>query len=305
MNTRTEVASKGVGWLLAGALLGMVAGCATAPKTPPLDPDLKLMAEGASAAYQRGELQRADELYQRALRRARLIDAGAEVSRNAYNLALCRLGMGRLTEAQNLLRQAAALAGDQGVEVARILLAESEVARLSGEPAESEQLASEAIAAGADREGRVHSLILQAEAAVQVDHLTGALGLYKEARSASSRKTPPMLKARLDGLAVRLVQARLLEGDEAVFQLGRAQWLKVAGQFGMMVQALDGAAARYEQDQKWNDAFHCRIRATQSLLAAGDRVSAQAMLRKAAELAERTGDAGNKALVTGLAGDIK
>jgi len=44
---------------------------------------------------------------------------------------------------------------------------------------------------------------------------------------------------------VCLIQAKLVSGDEAACQLSRAQWLKKAGQFRMMVQALDGAAQRY------------------------------------------------------------
>ncbi|MEI8350870.1 MAG: tetratricopeptide repeat protein [bacterium] len=291
--------------ILAGLSLSIVlSGCAT-PRSTPLDPEIKLLAGTAATAYQRGEMDRADELYRKARQRARLIDDPGEVARNTYNLALCRTAQGRLNEARSLLKQAGALTGNKGVDASRILLAEAEVARLSGESAESGRLACEALAAGSDREGRVQALLLQGEAEAAVNRLPEARTHFKAAQSGATDRTPALVRARLEALAVRLIQAKLVSGDEAARQLSRAQWLKKAGQFRMMVQALDGAAQRYEQDSKWNEAFQCRLRATQSLLAAGDKVSALAMLRKADELAERSGEDGNKALVMGLAGEMQ
>lgn len=296
-----SVRASGVGMSLALAMA--VAGCAT-PGTGTLDPVVKTLSGSAGAAYQRGELDRAAELYRQARQRARLIDDPGEVARNTYNLALCRMTAGGLDEAASLLAQAAALTGNQGGDASRILLAQAEVSRLSGDKATSARLAREALSAGVDREGRVQSLLLQGEAAAPGDGAE-AVKHFKAASSGVTDRTPALIRARLDALAARLIREKRIPGDPAARQASRAQWLKKAGQYGMMVQALDEAAACYEQDSRWSEAFRCRIGATHSLLAAGDKVSSRAMLRKAADLAERSGDVRNKALVVGLAGEIQ
>jgi len=290
--------------LIAMVVAGLFAGCST-PRPSTLDPEINLFAESASAAYHRGEIKQASGLYQKALQRARLIDAQDEVSRNAYNLALCRLAEGKITEARSLLQQAGALSRVSGLETARIHLAEAEVARMSGDPAECQKLVQEALAAGVDREGRVQALVLQGEAECGSGRLPKAVEFYQAARSLVTDRTPALLGVRLDDLAVRLTQSKALVADEAALQASRANGLKKAGQYKMMAVALECAAERYEQDSKWSDAFSCRIRAAQSLLAEGNREHATAMVRKAGELAERIGNAKYKALVAGLAADLK
>jgi hypothetical protein len=285
-----------VGWIV---VLVVVSGCST-PKPSTLDPEIKGLSDGANAAYHRGEVERADALYGKALQRARLSDNRVEISRNAYNLALCRMVAGKLDEARGLLNQAEALAGVKGQEAARIRLAESEVARLSGAADESGQLARQAVLAGADREGRVHALLLQSEAALVSGQVQGAREFHKAAKSAVSGKTPALIQARLEAVALGLVQAGVLAGDVGALQLSRADWLKQAGQFKDMVLALDGAAQHFEKMEKWAEAFDCRIRSAQSLLAAGNREAAMGSARRALNLAERSGLAGQKALAAAV-----
>ena len=285
--------------LAALAVLAVVSGCST-PKPSTLDPEIKQFADGANAAYHRGEVERADALYGKALQRARLSDNRVEISRNAYNLALCRMGAGKLEEARGLLSQASELAGVKGQEAARIRLAESEVARLSGKADESGPLARQAVLAGADREGRVHALLLQSEAALVSGQVQGALEFHRAAKSGLSGKTPAVIQARLEAVAVRLVQAGVLVGDVGALQLSRADWLKKAGQFKDMVAVLNDAAQHFEKMEKWAEAFDCRIRSAQSLLAAGNRDAAVQAARQASDLAERNGLAGQKALVAAV-----
>ncbi len=277
----------------------LVVGCST-PKPSTLDPEIKGLSDGANAAYQRGEVERADALYEKALKRARLSDNRVEISRNAYNLALCRMVEGNLDEARGLLNQAEALAGVKGEEAVRIRLAESEVARLSGAASESAQLARQAVLAGADREGRVHALLLQSEAAFVSGQIQGARDFHKAAKSGVSGKTQALIQARLEAVAVGLVQAGVLVGDVGALQLSRADWLKKAGQFKDMVTALNDAAQQFEKMEKWAEAFDCRIRSAQSLLAAGNREAAVQAARQALDLAERSGLASQKALVAAV-----
>lgn len=286
------------------AVVMAVSGCST-PKPGSLDPEIKLFAMSAETAYQRGEVERAEGLYSKALQRARLSDNQPEIVRNFYNLALCRIALGKLGEARVLLAQAQALGGEKGPVAARILLAEAEVARLSGDLAESGRLAKQATAAGVDREGSVQASLLQGESAVAAGQMQDALESYRAAKSGASDRTAAGIMARLDELAVPLIRAQLLTGDVSVCQLNRAEWLKKAGQFQEMVTALDAAAHEYEVAGKWADAFDCRIRAAQSLLAAGKRESALVAAKSAADLAERTGSANHKTLAAGILNELK
>lgn len=289
------------------AVLGVLvcaSGCFS-PRPSTLDPVIRQVAGAAEASYQRGEVERASALYQRALDRARLIDDRGETARNAYNLALCRTVQGDLPGARSLLDQAGALAGPETVESARILLAQAEVARLAGDPAGSARFAYQAEASGADRDGVIQAAVLQGEAELAAGQSQRARDQYQRAESRMRSSTPALLKARSAALAIGLVQAGVLAGDAAVLQVRRAAWLKQAGQFSMMADALGDAAQRFEQQSKWAEAFACRIRAAQSHLAAGRRDVAGAMLKAAAELAGRTGHAGDRALVEGLMGDLK
>jgi tetratricopeptide (TPR) repeat protein len=288
------------------AIAGGVSGCATS-RPPALDPKIKQLSESASASYLRGEVDRAGVLYQQALQRARLIDARDDIARNAYNLALCRLAEGNLIEARGLLNQAEGLAHRQGhsAEHSRILLAQAEVARLSGDASLSLKLAREAFPETVDREGRSQSFLLQGEAEISAGRTREALLLYTSARSSVTDRTPAMLCARLDELEVRLIQAQALTGHEAGRQVSRANWLKKAGQFKLMVSALESAAECYEKESKWEDAFSCRIRAAQSLLSDGKRDRAADMLRRAADLAARTGREKDKVLVAELMREVK
>lgn len=286
-----------------GATL-LAAGCAT-PRGVAPDPQIKLTAEAAQTALQHGEIGRADALYGKALARARLTDNRDETIRNAYNLALCRMSAGRLDEARGLLELAGLLASGRGVVSSRILLAQAEVSRLAGDHPRSEQLACEAMEAGADRDGTVQAWLLQGEARQQAANFQGACTCFAAASRSMTRETPAAVRARLSALEAGLVLAGVLPGSVAVLQLERAEWLKQAGQFDKMVEALQAAAMVLEGDAKWTEAFDCRIRAAQSMMAAGKREQAHAEVLKAEELAARTGDAEQRVMVTNLKGELK
>ena len=286
------------------ACLALTIGCAT-QKATGMDPGIKVFTDGADAAYRRGELERADALYTAALQRARLTDNTPEIARCAYNLALCRMAGGKPVEARNLLQQAGALVAGQGGDEARILLAEAEAARLSGEVVESGELARRAVTVGVDEEGRVQALLIQAEAAMASGSPKEARTTYQTAIEKVTRLTAPPIRARLDGLAAGLVQAQVLSGDLGVIQLSRAEWLRKSDRFGEMVAALNAAGDAFERVENWPRAFSCRIRAAQSLLAAGMRDKALQAARQALDLSGKTGDMNHKTLATAILNDLK
>lgn len=293
------------GGLLLGLGVGLLAaGCATS-KGPAPDPQIRVAAEAAQAACQRGDVARADALYGQALKRARLTDNRDEIVRNAYNLALCKMTAGRLDEARGLLEQAGMLVDGRGLVQARILLAKAEVARLAGDHPASGQLARQALVGSVDRDTMVQAWLLQGEARLQIGEVQGALDCFNSASRKVVRQTPAMLRARLAHLESALVLAGVLSGSVAVLQLERAEWLKKSGQFTGMVEALQAAAQALERESKWAEAFDCRIRAAQSLLAAGNCRQARAEAFKAGELAGRTGSAEDKVMAANLMGELK
>lgn len=292
--------------VLALSVMTVVAGCAT-PNRSVIDPEIRSFAESAATAYHRGDLARADEMWRKALNRARLIDDRGEIVRNAYNLGMCRISAGRYPEAMSALRQARALAGAPSVELSRIILAEAEIVSMdhASFPLDIDVLAHEAIAAGADSAGRLQAILLQGQAACAAGRRQEALEHYREAASAVSAATPALLRARLDDLAVRLVHDGLMTGNEAALMESQAGWLKKAGQYGAMATVLAGASDRYAEHSEFEKAFDCRIRAAQSLFAAGRLDSAREMLKAAAGLTDRTGNAKAMELVRQLQAELK
>ncbi len=283
----------------------LLTGCATPTPRGGSDLEIKAAAEAAQVAFQRGEVARADALYVKALARARLTDNRDEIVRNVYNLALCRMISGQLDEARNLLIQAGMLAGERGLIAARILLAESETARLDGDGPGSEQFARQALAAGTDREGTVQAWLLQGEAWLKAGQLKSAMDCHRSASKRITRDTPATVRARLDDLEASLVQARILSGSVAQLQLSRAEWLKKAGQFGDMVRALQAAALALEFESKWAEAFDCRLRIALSLQASGDVKQARIEAGKASELAGQAGNVNNQKLIDSLLNELK
>ncbi len=290
--------------ILAVASVVLLAGCSTPPPWS-YDPVIKSSAEGAQAAFQRGEVARADALYGRALTRARLTDNRGEIVRNAYNLALCKMIEGQLGEASNLLVQARLLTPERGLIAARVLLAESEWARLAGDGVTSGQRARQALAAGTDQEGTVQAWLLQGEAWFRAGELQGALDCFRSAKKLTRRDTPATIQARLDDLESVLVQVRSLTGSVAKLQLNRSEWLKKAGQFDEMVKALQAAATAYELESNWGLAFDCRFRAAQSLQAAGTIAQARVEAMKTVELARKTENMNNKILADNLLNEVE
>ena len=286
------------------AVLLTAAGCAT-PSPSGLDPEIKVLAETAHAAYQRGEIGRADVLYAKALQRAQLTDSRDEIVRNAYNLALCRMAAGRVPEARHLLIQARALAGERGHQAALVLLADAEALRLTGGAAESDLLARLAVDAGVDRDGLVQSWVLRGEAAYASGRLEDLARCLRKAESFAQATTPPALLARTDALAVELIKVKMLDGALAERLLAQAGHLRKAGQYKGMGVALVASAAAFEQDGRWAEAFDCRVRAALSLMAAGDTDRARQEAKAAMNLAGKTGNAGHRALADGLLNELK
>lgn len=282
------------------------AGCATRHGAP-LDAELKQRAAGARACYERGDLDRAAELYAQALARARLVDAGDETARCAYNLALCRIGQGRNAEAGRLLDQAGALAGERGALTVPVLLAQAEAARGSAKPQDCRQRAERALALAADDAARLQAWVLLAEAELAEGKLDAAAGQYRHAKARVGALSSPALRARLEAVGARLAGERpdLVKEPAGMLLERRAEALREAGQFPAMAGALEAASGAHERAGNAARAFGCAVRGAQSFWAAGRRDDAARLARRARTLAQGTGSAEDMALADSLVEEFK
>ncbi len=256
----------------AGAMVlaALLVGCATGRvDKPAVDAEIREMAGSARAAYDRGEISRASELYGRALARARRVDDVFEASRNAYNLALCMAALDRTAEARGLLAQARVALPAKGEAVARIWLAEAEVARRDGGTNDVRVLAQRALEAGPDRVGRVQARLLLAGLACEEGACPAARGLLKEARQDIDLRSDPVLLAQAAAIAVRLAIA---DGDVEAAAAGReeqAVWLRQAGRYREMAETLLAAGTDYRRAGEPRKAYLCLLRAAASFQGMG------------------------------------
>jgi len=275
--------------LLAGALV--LGGCtSTKVGQPTVDAVLHDLAGSARASYDQGDIDRAGELYERALDRARLVGDTGEAARNAYNLALCRLARGRATDARALLAEARVGLPSRGAEAARVLLAEAEAARQEGKADDARLLAERALASGADRAGRGQAHLDLADLACGSNDVVSAKRLLSAAEKDLGPSGAPVLQARAAGVAARLAETA---GDALAVAVARereAEWLRQAGNHQAMAIALAAAGESYRKAGQPRKAFPCLWRAAASLKGGGAMTQAGTAAASAVEAAREAGD---------------
>jgi tetratricopeptide (TPR) repeat protein len=264
-------------------------GCGT-PRVSTIDPAIRRDAESARAAYESGQPEKAAKLYERAMARASLVDSPDEAGRNAYNLALCQIRMGQPDEARKWLRQATLLFGKPGPDMAKVLVAEAEAARLQGQSAEVAKLADAALKNTAEAIDRVQAHLLLAELAISRGDLDAGQVHYRKANRLAVDKASPSIRARLEAVAARLIQAGVMEGNAAACLERRAHQLKGAGDYQGMAESLKAAGEAYAVAGKPAHAFELLIRAASSLKAAGDDTQALKTAEQVGRLAGEIGD---------------
>lgn len=271
--------------LLAGVCCVGLAGCGTV-RVATLDPVIRNYADNARSAYESGRTEKAAELYARAMERAGLIDSPEEVGRNAYNLALCQIAMGKPAEAQKWLRQAKLSFGNKpGPALAKVMVADAEAARLGGRSVEAVAQAQAALSHGAESAEKIQAELLLAEIALQQGDMKAGEKHYRKALYRVSKETTPPVRARLEGVAAQLIQSSAMKGDAAACLERRANWLKEAGDYTRMGESLKAAGAAYAVTGRAAAAFELLVRGAASLKAAGQTAQALDSAQQAAKLA--------------------
>lgn len=276
---------RGSGLILTACCLALFAGCAT-PRVEPADEEIVRCSEDAKAAYAAGLPSKAAALYARALERGKLVDAPREVARNAYNLGLCRMATGDLAGARRLFHEARVLLEPDAPELGMVLAAGAEAALREGDGTAARAMAARVPGLTRDRAARCQASLVQAELDVREGRLKEAKRAYETACRGGDKGLPPLLQARREALAARLMAEGVLAGDEAGALLRQAEYLRKAGQYREMAAALVAAGDALRDAGRNGESFGCYERAARSLDASGDRVAARAMLVRMACVAE-------------------
>lgn len=281
-----RVRGSGFSVLLALALL--LAGCggprsATGPAVK-RDAYYHRMITSGHAAFERGDIGRAAELYENAWVRARMMDRPAEIGASAYNLALCRIALGNMESGRDLLREARAelrRAGESGVDT---LIAEAEVERRLGDQEAAWTLTDEVLEALDRLRARAfrvqtHSLrVLIALDRGDPETATKELALAeREVR----RDTAPRLNARLAESRgrLRLAEGRVLQAAQAFDE--ETLFYRDEGRYPDMARAMVRAAAAYQEGGDVWMAVDRFYRAARHYAASGETVVALRLIERA------------------------
>ncbi len=294
-------------WIAVAACAAGLAGGCVGHRVAAVDPEIRRSADAAGAALAAGATDRAAAGYEAALTRAALIDAPAEIARNAHNLAAVLVSAGRLDEADRRVDQALSSGGFDDAGRANALLLKSAIQRGRGNAEASHDLAEEAFVAAQGigrRPAMIHARLLCAELDLAADRIPTARLELALARQFVRRDTPPELCAwveRLDG--VLLVRDRRFADAAARFDAAAGR-LKAAGRYRDMASALVLAGAALDQAESWAAATDRYLRAGRSQAAAGDAADAAESARLAAASAARASDAALQARVQAWSGTL-
>ncbi len=251
------------------------------------------MITSGHAAFERGDIGRAAELYENAWVRSQIMDRPAEIGASAYNLALCRVALGDLESGRNLLREARVelrRAGESGVDT---LIAEAEVERRL-DNREAAWVLTDDVLEALDRL-RARALRMQTHslraliALERGDHEAAAKERALAEREAP-RDAPPRLRARLAE-----VRGHVLLAEEYPLLAAKAfdeetLFYRDAGRYPDMVRAMQRAAAMYQKGGDHWPAADRFYRAARHYAADGKAVEALQLIERALPDLEAAGD---------------
>ncbi|MBP7830744.1 MAG: hypothetical protein KA248_12595 [Kiritimatiellae bacterium] len=282
---------RSVLWLAAGLL---AAGCSSPPKPArPVDPDLQRYASSAQVSFRHGAYGQAEQLYRRALDRARAADDAREIGNNAYNLAACLVALGRDEAARPLLREARAELERARQNTAEVILLEAGAARNLGQGEEAAALVEESRARlDRDRNGAlwIQAALLEAQLAADGNDAPRAFRVLASIEKDLERKGDALLNGRAAGLQARITW---MTGQPAV----AASWLdrEAAGYRKAGRPPHEIAAVLRRAGEAWGQAGQPAesadryYRAARSLFGQGDTVAALKCIEPALAAAEKAG----------------
>lgn len=246
------------------------------------------MITSGHAAFQRGDIARAAELYENAWVRAQVMDRPAMLAASAYNLALCQIALGELDAGYQLLRSAYAemvRIKDPGVDA---LIAKAEVLRRLNRSEEAWAVSDRLLAESAPRPVRLQNHSLRALLALDVNNGEKAELELEQAHRQVRRQTPVRLLARVAEVEGRLALYND-DRESAAAAFDRAAMLyRDEGRFPDMARVLADAADLYAEMGSRHEAVDRYFRAARHHAAASEPVLGLRLLDAALRLLEES-----------------
>jgi tetratricopeptide (TPR) repeat protein len=286
-----------------------VAGCSTVKKFevsgPVTDAQIAQHVKAAQAAYDSGGFFRAARYYELALARARALDDGAEIARNAYNAAACWLRAGNPTNAAPLLVEADREFAANKMDREPVLVMQAMVAAGLGQTTNAMAIAANAAAVAKSDTAQAGAILLQFSLALDAGNLGEAERLVKMA----SRRADKTHSVSI-GASVASAEGRLLmkKSDPAraagKFSAAANGWRDV-GNIREMAAQLREAGNAFESAKKPADAAEHYYRAARSFFGQNDNVAALGCIEAALKAADEAKDEALHTQISALFSQIK
>lgn len=278
-------------WL--GVTLAGLIGCGgSAPLQNPVDlPD----AEWARSmqlgriAFDRGRFELAQQMYQHALARARIMDDPQTISDAAYNLAASQIQLGDYLQAQILLEEAKSEATGYPGRQDDLLLLQAKVARLQGNSADALTALSPLLKPPPTTTTttiRKRAWLLKGLIACDLGQIVEADHALGQAHALPGPPASAALTASFHQLqgCLLLHQGSYLQAANAFEQ--EAAYLRASGQYRKMAAALVRCGKAYEGAAVADRAADCWFRAARVSYSLGDHSLAHDIAQKGRAIAD-------------------
>ncbi len=252
-------------------LLLAYTGCSTPPKIVQTDPEIERNVSMAKGAYAVGDAEKASVYYQKALQRARIMDAHTEIARNAYNLAACLASLRDYDAARECLDEARLEFQQANMTCPELPLLEAKIAHAQKRTQEAESMAraEQKKTENSNDAIRIQWHILlagllcgQGQAAAADAELAAINPKQLEASGTDIRAEAALTRAHVQMLK-RNPQQAAIEYDRAAF------YWQAAGRYLDMLSALELAGRAYENGGNRPKAMDRYYRAARGLFESG------------------------------------
>lgn len=250
-------------------------------------------SSAARLAYEQDDFGQAQQLYRRALTRARAINDATLAADAAYNLAMSEIGLGHYDIADRLLRQAYYDADRASSHTVDIQLLRAKVAYLRMRLSDALTLLNEVIGSKAAQSLHLQAMILRGQVFCETgdsDSAQAELRAVENLVASSKTVLSPSISAdlaKLEGTIARLkgkMDAAAGSFDE------EAELLRIAHRYRDMGYALARAAEAYLAAGRPALAADRYYLASRSLDGRGETDAAKALLESSLSSAETAGD---------------
>jgi tetratricopeptide (TPR) repeat protein len=269
----------------------LVSGCGSPRVVQRPDAEIERNAAAARTAYAGGATESAARFYQKALNRARLADQPVEISRLAYNLAVCRVRSHNYGEALKLLDEAQYEADKTSVDFQEIRLLRAEIFRNQGKTNEAFTVAKSGMETAKKNDiARLQLCLVLAELACDKHDDKQALKELDKIDKDLLKATDSATQAREANIRGRALLMEKKNAEAAVCFDDAAKLYQGVQRYAEMGDCLFNAGKNYEACGKQALAFNRYYRATRTLILCGDTKKAQEALGKANELVKEESD---------------